>query len=144
VCSPDASASPSVLQSYRTKLTVGKIQKLLDLVCSDLFVRCSRGDDTCLPSPGFSQVETSPSLAACLTTNRNMVHALLAVVNSKVLVRRVPSVPLFRQLLRVVRSWAQARKVYGAKNGFLGGFHWSCLVARVCVVVLRIVPGVPV
>jgi hypothetical protein len=106
-----------------------------------LFVRCSRGDDTCLPSPGFSQVETSPSLAACLTTNRNMVHALLAVVNSKVLVRRVPSVPLFRQLLRVVRSWAQARKVYGAKNGFLGGFHWSCLVARVCVVVLDCTGG---
>jgi Poly(A) polymerase central domain len=78
-----------------------------------------------------SQVETNPGLAARVTTNGSMVHALLAVVNSTVLVRRVPKAATFRELLRVVRSWAQSRYVYGAKNGFLGGFHWSCLVARV-------------
>ncbi len=60
-----------------------------------------------------------------------MVFALTGVVNSRRILSYVPDADGFRQLLRLVRSWAKRRQVYGAKAGFLAGVHWAALAARV-------------
>lgn len=42
---------------------------------------------------------------------------------------RVMPLDTFRQVLRAVRAWADARKVSGNAWGFLGGFPWAVLTA---------------
>eukprot|EP01105_Mastigella_eilhardi_P020930 TRINITY_DN5023_c0_g1_i2.p1 TRINITY_DN5023_c0_g1~~TRINITY_DN5023_c0_g1_i2.p1 ORF type:complete len:717 (+),score=139.53 TRINITY_DN5023_c0_g1_i2:1350-3500(+) len=44
----------------------------------------------------------------------------------------VPDLEKFQLLLKAVRLWAKARGIYSNKCGFLGGFAWSILAARVC------------
>ena len=76
------------------------------------------------------QVYAEPDVSASLLGDQWSVQALLGVLNSHFLAStRNPDT--FRQLLRVVRHWAKRRGLYGAKKGFLGGFHWACLTARV-------------
>ena len=50
-------------------------------------------------------------------------HALLKVV---------PDSVTFRRTLRMVKTWAQVRGVYGNTVGFLGGMSWAILTAKIC------------
>ena len=45
--------------------------------------------------------------------------------------RAVPSAPHFRLLVAAVKLWAKQRGVYGARMGFLGGFSYTILAARI-------------
>ncbi|WP_242046316.1 MULTISPECIES: poly(A) polymerase [Calothrix] len=48
------------------------------------------------------------------------------------IVSKYVSLNTFRELLRAVRAWAKARKIYGNAWGFLGGFSWALLCAFCC------------
>lgn len=54
---------------------------------------------------------------------REVVEQLMAVV---------PSQAQFRFLLRVVRTWAKRRGIYGGHLGFFTGTSWAICCARVC------------
>lgn len=45
----------------------------------------------------------------------------------------VPDVEKFKLTLRAVKLWAQSQGIYGNILGYLGGFSWAVLVARVCI-----------
>ena len=44
----------------------------------------------------------------------------------------VPDVDTFQMSLRAVKLWAKSKGLYGNMLGFLGGFSWAVLVAKVC------------
>ena len=51
--------------------------------------------------------------------------------------RSVPDPACFRLAHRFVRAWAQARGIYAARFGYLGGVQISVLLARVCKLLAR-------
>ncbi len=44
----------------------------------------------------------------------------------------VPSVPVFRVAVRLVKHWAQSRGIYGNVLGYPGGVAFAIMVARIC------------
>lgn len=65
--------------------------------------------------------EDAPSLRS--VNGVRATHALLRVV---------PSMPTFRSTLRMVKTWARTRGVYGNQLGFFGGISWAILTAKIC------------
>ena len=57
---------------------------------------------------------------------------LAAYTHAQALFSRVPHVPTFLFVLRIIRYWAKQRQIYGSKFGYLGGVAWACLVAYAC------------
>jgi len=55
-----------------------------------------------------------------------------AVRVADLLIKSVPSVAVFRQVLRFVKVWAKARGVYSFKIGFPSGIGWAILCAKIC------------
>lgn len=51
---------------------------------------------------------------------------------AEILIKSVPDVAVFRQVLRFVKSWAKARGIYSFKIGFPSGIGWAILSARIC------------
>src|SRR3569833_2493064 len=51
--------------------------------------------------------------------------------------RSLPDPVKFRLAHRLIKTWAQSRGIYSTKFGYLGGFHISLLLARVCKLVVR-------
>lgn len=65
--------------------------------------------------------EDAPSLRS--VNGVRATHALLRVV---------PSMSTFRSTLRMVKTWARTRGVYGNQLGFFGGISWAILTAKIC------------
>ncbi len=58
--------------------------------------------------------------------------------------RSLPDPDGFRVAHRFVTTWARSRGIYAARFGYLGGFHVSLLLARVCKLLTHDgAPGVP-
>jgi poly(A) polymerase len=51
---------------------------------------------------------------------------------AEILDRLVPDVATFQITLRAVKLWAKKNGIYGNILGYLGGFSWTVLVAKVC------------
>ncbi|KNH01400.1 poly(A) polymerase-like protein [Perkinsela sp. CCAP 1560/4] len=48
------------------------------------------------------------------------------------ILRFVPSIPTFRELLRGVKAWARARAIYSSRMSYMGGVALAVLSARIC------------
>ena len=80
------------------------------------------GDISCIESSQMVEIASdAPSLRSLSAVRAT--HALLTLV---------PDVEIFRQTLRLVKSWAKLRGIYGNAVGFLGGMSWAVLTAKVC------------
>ena len=51
---------------------------------------------------------------------------------SQIILRSVPDVAKFRDVLCTIKHWAQLRGIYSNALGFLGGVSWAIMVAYVC------------
>ncbi|KAI3808286.1 hypothetical protein L1987_24235 [Smallanthus sonchifolius] len=58
--------------------------------------------------------------------------SLFGVRANNSILKLVPDVKIFQQLLRCVKLWAKRRGVYGNLFGFFGGVHLAVLTAFVC------------
>lgn len=59
------------------------------------------------------------------------VRSLNGVRVADRVLRLVPSVPVFRVVLRFIKYWAKRRGIYSNAIGYLGGVAWAILLARV-------------
>jgi poly(A) polymerase Pap1 len=55
-----------------------------------------------------------------------------AVRVADLLIKSVPNVAVFRQVLRFIKVWAKARGVYSFKIGYPSGIGWAILCAKIC------------
>eukprot|EP01048_Picozoa_sp_COSAG05_P003060 COSAG05_NODE_136_length_16902_cov_21.052312_13_plen_818_part_00 len=60
------------------------------------------------------------------------LRSVSGVRATRALLELVPDVAIFRQTLRLVKSWAKLRGIYGNTVGFWGGMSWAILTAKVC------------
>eukprot|EP01047_Picozoa_sp_COSAG01_P098703 COSAG01_NODE_28843_length_651_cov_1.822464_1_plen_204_part_10 len=90
---------------------------------SQATVRASwAGDIECITAEELAGLASdAPSLRS--VNGVRATHALLKLV---------PNTDIFRQTLRLVKSWAKLRGIYGNTVGFLGGMSWAILTAKVC------------
>ena len=52
--------------------------------------------------------------------------------NNQYILQVLPNREKFKDLLRAVKLWSMKRSLYSNKLGYLGGFSWTMLVAKVC------------
>ena len=52
--------------------------------------------------------------------------------STMLIMQLVPDIEKFRITLRAIKLWAQAQGLYSNILGYLGGFSWAVLVAKVC------------
>lgn len=69
------------------------------------------------------------------------VKSLNAPRTATLILSLVPNRPVFRRVLRAVRLWAHQRGIYSSKLGYLGGISWAILVAFVCQLYPKALPG---
>ena len=57
--------------------------------------------------------------------------------DSDYLKRTIPDLAAFRTAHRLIRAWAEQRGIYSSKFGYLGGFHITLLLSRICKLLFR-------
>ena len=72
------------------------------------------------------------SILSDLAADAPSLRSVNGVRASHALLKVVPDSVTFRRTLRMVKTWAQVRGVYGNTVGFLGGMSWAILTAKIC------------
>jgi poly(A) polymerase len=72
------------------------------------------------------------AILADLAEDAPSLRSLNGVRATHALLRVVPDINTFRKTLRMVKTWARIRGVYGNQLGFFGGISWAILTAKIC------------
>ena len=61
------------------------------------------------------------------------IRSLNGFRSTEVILNKVPNTDTFRLALRAIKLWAKCQGLYSNILGYLGGFSWAMLVAKICV-----------
>ncbi|KAH3767389.1 RNA 2',3'-cyclic phosphodiesterase [Pelomyxa schiedti] len=78
---------------------------------------------------GINFNTVNPASISCDSTSQLCLNAYF---DTLFLLKSISDKGLFSSVLRAVRLWAKVRGLYSNRLGFLGGFAWSLLTARIC------------